>query len=372
MQKKNIFILFLFLLLFLSSCVKDGQKSGFFSDKEPEYGPKLNGLEHFKVSLDTYYYYHLLDNQKKDIYTKLLNGIETYTSEIRIPNIHIDEINEIYHYILYDNPQIFYTRSFVKQTYSRQKDCMVKPDYSFTRQISEQYIANIYSYLQDFERISWYSDLDKELFIHSYILSNFLYDESLGINSFSIIGPIFEKKAVCEGFAKLTKLCFDYLEMKCLVVPGEASNPLDNKKESHAWNIVYINSQPYHLDVTYNLTLTEWQHRYDYFNLPDNDILTNRNVRYTIPTCKDNTYNYFVLNGLMANSYMDFERKIEQELKNGNKQIYLKIYNERYEKSRVDRIIQSSMDKYINIFKTNVNLDTLINDEQMVFEMRYR
>jgi transglutaminase/protease-like cytokinesis protein 3 len=127
--------------------------------------------------------------------------------------------------------------------------------------------------LRVFDTVKGKSDLDKELYVHDYCLTNFTYEYAPDDYSYTILGPILRNTAVCEGIAKYVKLALDYLGVKSIVVSGKAKNPLDDSiNETHAWNIVEIEYRTFHLDVTFDMTVKAKINRYDYFNLCDDDI----------------------------------------------------------------------------------------------------
>jgi len=78
-------------------------------------------------------------------------------------------------------------------------------------------------------------------------LQNFTYDYSFGDYSHSILGIILKSTVVCDGISKFVKFALDYLGVKCIVVFGKGLNPLTGKAEKHAWNIVKLEGNAYHL-----------------------------------------------------------------------------------------------------------------------------
>ena len=81
---------------------------------------------------------------------------------------------------------------------------------------------------------------------------------------------------VCEGIAKAVKVLCDELGVWCMIAIC-GNNPDKGIKYRHTWNIVRINGKYYHLDATFDNTLTRnctigEEIRYDYFNLEDKSI----------------------------------------------------------------------------------------------------
>ena len=64
----------------------------------------------------------------------------------------------------------------------------------------------------------------------------------------------------------------------------------------HAWNIVQLGGQCYHLDATFDNSLSKYGPRYDYFNLDDTKIFRDhRPLLYPAPPCTDGGQFYYKL-----------------------------------------------------------------------------
>ena len=116
------------------------------------------------------------------------------------------------------------------------------------------------------------NEKEKELFIHDFIAENVKYDKLKKEYSHEIIGALGNGTAVCEGIAKAVKFLCDELNIWCIIALSEA-NPDKGIKYRHAWNVVRIDGQYYHLDATFDNTLSRNNLiRYDYVNLSDKQI----------------------------------------------------------------------------------------------------
>ena len=75
-----------------------------------------------------------------------------------------------------------------------------------------------------------------------------------------------------RGIAKSVKILCDALGLWCIIAVSE-NNPAQGVKYRHAWNIVRLDGQYYHLDATFDNSLGgDGVIRYDYFNLDDKKI----------------------------------------------------------------------------------------------------
>lgn len=107
------------------------------------------------------------------------------------------------------------------------------------------------------------SDYEKALFVHDYLTATTSYGFSE--NPYSEYGALVEHVAVCQGYAYAFKLCMDLMKIPCITVGGTA----DNGEEvlSHAWNMIQLGGQWYHVDATWDDATTSvdygsWCHLY--------------------------------------------------------------------------------------------------------------
>lgn len=60
----------------------------------------------------------------------------------------------------------------------------------------------------------------------------------------TIMGPLLSHTAVCEGISKLFLLYCQHFSLPCIIVAGKHNDV------PHAWNVVMVNHEPCHIDVT--------------------------------------------------------------------------------------------------------------------------
>ena len=98
--------------------------------------------------------------------------------------------------------------------------------------------------------------------------------------------------AQCSGISRAVKYLCDRIGIECIVVAGTGSG--QNGSGPHAWNIVRINGNYYHLDATYLLGANPNASaplRYLYFNYSD-AAMQSTHVwdRASVPVCSDTSY----------------------------------------------------------------------------------
>ena len=81
----------------------------------------------------------------------------------------------------------------------------------------------------------------------------------------------------------------------CIIALSEEANPDKGIKYRHAWNVVRIDGQYYHLDATFDNTLSRNNLiRYDYVNLSDKQIFRDHEpVIWKVPVCSDSDHFYY-------------------------------------------------------------------------------
>ena len=162
------------------------------------------------------------------------------------------------------------------------------------------------------------NEKEKELFIHDFIAENVKYDKLKKEYSHEIIGALGNGTAVCEGIAKAVKILCDELNIWCIIALSEA-NPDKGIKYRHAWNVVRIDGQYYHLDATFDNTLSRNNLiRYDYVNLSDKQIFRDHEpVIWKVPVCSDSDHFYYKEKKISWTTMDTVQSRTKQAVKKG-------------------------------------------------------
>ncbi len=324
----------------------------------------------FDIKAPFQYYFTRIPEKDKCIYLKLLEGISDLSRSIIVIGKNVEKIQRIYELVKFDNPLIFYVDQLKYSCSPMFSQIMVIPQYRF----GKKDIANILSELQRelnlcCSKWKWLSDIEKEKNIHDYLVKKVEYGRDQKASSFEAVGPILFGTGVCEGISKAAKLFCDYLGLVSMIVMGKKNtqNTADCQ-ELHAWNIIWIAGNQYHMDITFDLTvMTYGVSRYDYFNLSDREIQRDHLVlsEYT-PKCV-NSYGFYQKENLFLANQKDLMDIIG---KNVNKDIVFQLpydvnfYNAR---EKVMQIIRNS----IQASKKIQNVEIAFNESQRVFHLHY-
>lgn len=155
------------------------------------------------------------------------------------------------------------------------------------------------------------SDYEKELAIHDYIVQSckYGYTDYSKEYAYRAYGCLVQKMAVCNGYAEAMALLLSCVGIDNDIVTGTGNDEL------HAWNIVKINGEWYHVDSTWDDPLPDRGSfvGHAYFNVTDavmDDAHTwNQN---DTETCVATADNYFVKNNRVC-TYGDMKNIVTYE-----------------------------------------------------------
>ncbi len=212
-----------------------------------------------------------------------------------MPRVDGRELSDIFFRLRLDCPEIFWAVSFQYRFYRDSGSVELIPEYLFDKGKVREHQKAMESRAAKLARpAASMTEREKELYIHDFICSNVRYDKLKKPYSHEIIGPLGQGVGVCEGISKTVKILCDVLGIWCIIAVSDA-NPEKRIKYRHAWNIVKIGGKYYHLDATFDNSLSCGESlRHDYFNLEDKQIFRDHEpVIYEIPPCTDGTCFYY-------------------------------------------------------------------------------
>ncbi len=177
-------------------------------------------------------------------------------SKYKLP-ANVDLYAAICEFIWYESPELFRATGFVAELGGKNESQIVGLKCSYIYDKPQDFVKdynaamkNADKLLQGIEGNSSLSDIEKALLLHDRLALFCEYDvvnlenDTLPDKVFNIYGTLGEGLAVCMGYA----LAYDYL----LERVGIESQYCSSDKLVHAWNIVYIDGEPYHVDVTWD------------------------------------------------------------------------------------------------------------------------
>ena len=177
-------------------------------------------------------------------------------SKYKLP-INVDLYSAICEFIWYESPELFRSTGFMAELGGKNESFIVGLKCSYIYDKPEDFVRDYNAaikkaneLLQGIEGNDALDDVEKALLLHDRLALFCEYDvvnldnDTLPDSAFNMYGVLGKGVAVCMGYA----LAYDYL----LERVGIESNYCSSNKMNHAWNVIYIDNEPYHVDVTWD------------------------------------------------------------------------------------------------------------------------
>lgn len=236
--------------------------------------------------MEAYYYQHM-DKMQQSAYHAMKVGFAALSPSFPVPCTQGQMLNDLFFKLRLDCPDIFYVTGFSYRFSPRASHVELLPNYLFDKGKILDHQKALSARIAKLARpaqsmTAW----EKEQYIHDFICRGVHYDKLKKPYSHEIIGPLTQGVGVCEGIAKSVKILCDALGLWCIIVISDAA-PDKGIKYRHAWNILRLDGQYFHLDATFDGSLSrDGVIRYDYFNLDDKRLLRDHQpAMYPIPSC---------------------------------------------------------------------------------------
>ena len=270
------------------------------------------------------YYYNHMNKQQQAVYHAMKTGIQSLAPSFPCLRMEGKELTDVFLKLRLDCPEIFFVSGFHFRYYPDSANVELSPEYLFDKNKIKDHQKAMKARVEKLVRPAvTMAELEKEQYVHDFICQNVRYDKLKKSYSHEILGPLGQGVGVCEGIAKTVKILCDQLGIWCIVVISEA-NPEKNIKYRHAWNIVKIGGAYYHLDATFDNTLSHMGPvRYDYFNLDDGKVFRDHEpVIWKVPACTVSDGFYYRVKKLSFTKMEEVEKRALQAAKKGKELIF--------------------------------------------------
>ncbi len=181
-----------------------------------------------------------------ELQKRLIEGWATLASEIDISDLNIsrDDIAAMYAKVFFKNPYYYYLqRSFsgarkgeimqsVKPKYTETDIEVVKSNWTLIDKAVEEILLYVSPNMTEFEKV---------MAVHDYMVNNYTYDANDYEQNMLIV---IDKKGVC--------MAYSYAFIHVMNVLGIESYIVTSDNMEHAWNLVRVDGQWYHMDVTWD------------------------------------------------------------------------------------------------------------------------
>ena len=223
------------------------------------------------------YYKNQLTERSKKIYEALLNNISKLALN-GVVELHgfyseqsLSDAANAYIALRDDRPEFYFLDSKVEVILSFPGILRIKQDKRFTFTQIKRINSLLRKEIENIVENCWSADvLIREKKIYEHIATTYKYRE--GELSHDLSGLIVYKEGVCEAIAGLLVIALREAGIPAIKVHGRARN------ENHCWTKVWIKGQPYHLDVTWDLSSYKTFAFFRYFNVTEKAILRDHSI----------------------------------------------------------------------------------------------
>ena len=250
------------------------------------------------------YAYESLNDKEKAVYDAMENALVNHLDKVPIETLPDGDMDKVFNFVLYDHPEIFWCTSCVRHSLKYSDGTVkteIEPKYNMTKEERYEYKERI-----DREVASWMaavpsgaSDYEKAKILFDTIVTNVDYDEASDNNQ-NIVSVFVNHRSVCKGYARAYQYLLAKAGIESTIVDGSADGM------PHAWNLVKLDGDYYHFDVTWgdpsfssNNNIDNFIN-YSYFGVTTKEILKKHTIDegMVIPECTAVKDNYFVREGL--------------------------------------------------------------------------
>lgn len=326
--------------------------------------------------------YETLSQTDKQAYVLVYDALINYEKEIpKLPKeFDPKHLHDVFMCVLDDNPEIFWIDETGITTNSMFKydDGKVRIFYSMSAKTAKEKLLAVEAAVSEFVAEHQNdSEYDKALAVYEYVTTQAEYDNgyfTATYNHDSAIYSVFlNHKALCVGYAKAVSYLMNKLGMRCDYIDGQADGG------GHAWNIAYIDGEPYYIDSTWGDMDRDDSFTYAYFCFKTDELNTHiPSEKYSAPECVADSASYYVKNGAYFETY-DYNAILDVVCKavaDGDKFIEIKFSNEEALDEAVSKLIDS--EKIFSILKKakkgnsaldRNNLSYSVLDDMKVFRL---
>ena len=196
-----------------------------------------------------------IEKVQKFLYQELKNR----KAEIDVRSYHIPvaDAGTVLASTINANPDLYFVKSGYGYTYDTSDDTLCTYEISYTQNNDDAFNAAVRDALSEISNDM--TDMEKAVILHDYLVLNVEYDYDNYLNntipkeSYSAYGALVNRKAVCMGYA----LAYQYLLQQC----GITTYYVASSSMNHAWNIVKLGNDYYHIDTTWDDPVSDQQGR---------------------------------------------------------------------------------------------------------------
>lgn len=253
------------------------------------------------------------------------------------------DVMKVLQVALGDNPQVIYfNKTQIRISASlfggKQVHFSGAVPSSQARTMQKQLETALTKAIEEIELLNPLSNYDKLICIYEYLQDNVTYDSkeleaccclgrSVNPMSHNAYGVLVNKKGVCDGISSAFSLLAQRMGFECAMVSGKATFRTSGFSE-HAWNVIKIADNFYHIDATWDVNHKEQtgEYSYEYFCVNDDSINKDHDWDIkTTPVCSREDISFYIRNRCYANNLSQLEEIFARYAKSKQKVVRAKI-----------------------------------------------
>ncbi|MDR2569681.1 MAG: hypothetical protein LBD23_05210 [Oscillospiraceae bacterium] len=323
---------------------------------------------------------------EKTAYNKIKAGFENYATSIDISGVdkNIDIMN-VFKAVIHDHPQFIYfnnsqigtVNSFFGQSI-KLSGCINKS--KALKMLNECYAAAYPIIETARQKKDAYQQL---ITIYEYLQSRIIYDKdelhAVSKNragnqlSHNMYGALVVQKAVCDGFSAAFQYVASHLGYRSTVINGK-SDHCSFGNVNHAWNMIEIAGNYYHLDLTWDSCHFAEHNEYSYswFLHDDEGILADHtwdvNTTYA---ATDATLSFYNQNGLFVTCERDIIAVIKKGISNSGNLVRLRCSENVWNAKPMDEyLVDLVLNTAVNYLNRSIQITYHWNEKTRCFSAK--
>lgn len=277
------------------------------------------------------FYYSKLNEEEKELYAAIHNGIYRFEEEIvLIQDLDIQEalttqnVGDVLDYYMKDNPIVFYVDSHYTIEQSNVMHYQISKLQLKYRYSEAEINIHVDVLEKELDRIisekitEEMTKYEMELALHDYLLENTDYYycadvEDIPYEKHTAYSALINKSCVCDGFSKAFALLLDKVKIENVVISGMVNST------THSWNIINLDGQWYNVDVTSDNQNIDDQTKvktHIFFNVTDEQLgnMYKKDDVDILPKCISEDYNYYRFNDYIIESTANIKTQLKNDI----------------------------------------------------------